>query len=36
VAEPLPYLGKLEAFCRQNCIDTESAWYERVIAALAT
>jgi archaemetzincin len=33
-AEPVPYLMKLNAFCRQNGLDPESAWYERAIAAL--
>ena len=34
--EPVPYLGKLEAFCRQNGLAPESRWYERAVAALAT
>jgi archaemetzincin len=33
--EPVPYLKKLEAFCRQNALGLERAWYEKVIAALA-
>jgi hypothetical protein len=33
--EPVPYLTKLKAFCEQNCLDAESRWYERAIAALA-
>ena len=35
-AEPVPYMTKLSAFCRQNGLDPESGWYERAIAALAT
>src|SRR5262249_34329712 len=35
-AEPVPYLTKLKAFCRQNGLDPESGWYERALAALAT
>jgi archaemetzincin len=34
--EPVPYLTKLKAFCQENGLDSESAWYERAIAALAT
>jgi archaemetzincin len=34
--EPVPYLTKLKAFCRQNGVDLESNWYERALAALAT
>jgi archaemetzincin len=32
--EPLPYLKKLEAFCRRQGFDAESGWYERAIALL--
>jgi archaemetzincin len=35
-AEPVPYLTKLKAFCRQNGLDPESRWYEGALAALAT
>jgi hypothetical protein len=35
-AEPVAYLTRLKAFCRQNGLDPEGAWYERAIAALAT
>jgi hypothetical protein len=33
--EPVPYLTRLKAFCRQNGLDLESNWYERAIEALA-
>jgi hypothetical protein len=33
--EPVPYLTKLKAFCRQNGLDPEGGWYERALAALA-
>jgi archaemetzincin len=33
--EPVPYLMKLKAFCRQNGLDPEGRWYERALAALA-
>jgi archaemetzincin len=32
--EPLPYLKKLEAFCRRYGFDAESGWYEKAIALL--
>ena len=31
--EPVPYLMNLMAFCQQNGLDPESAWYERAMAA---
>jgi len=34
-AEPVPYLGRLKAFCRQNGLGPEGVWYERALAALA-
>jgi archaemetzincin len=34
--EPVPYLGRLEAFCRQNGLRPEVGWYEKAMAALAT
>jgi archaemetzincin len=34
--EPVPYLTRLKAFCRQNGLGPESGWYERALAALAT
>jgi len=34
--EPVPYLAKLEAFCRKNKFNADASWYERAIAALAT
>lgn len=33
--EPVPYLAKLQAFCRQNGLAPESGWYERAVGALA-
>jgi archaemetzincin len=33
--QPVPYLGRLEAFCRQHGFDAEGGWYERAMAALA-
>jgi len=33
--EPVPYLTKLKAFCRQNHLDAETAWYEQVIGLLS-
>jgi archaemetzincin len=35
-AEPVPYLTKLSAFCRQHGLGPESCWYDKVLAALAT
>jgi hypothetical protein len=32
----VPYLMKLNAFCRQNGLDPESRWCGRALAALAT
>jgi archaemetzincin len=34
--EPVPYLTKLKAFCKENVLDHESRWYGRALAALAT
>ena len=34
--EPVPYLMKLSAFCRQKGLGPESGLYERALAALAT
>ena len=34
--EPVPYLMKLSAFCRQHGLGPESCWYDKVLAALAT
>jgi hypothetical protein len=34
--DPVAYLTKLKAFCRQNGLDPESRWYEKAVAALAT
>jgi hypothetical protein len=34
--EPVAYLTKLKAFCQQNGLDPESAWYEKAVAAWAT
>jgi len=34
--EPVPYLMKLNTFCRQNGLGPESGWYEQAIAALTT
>jgi archaemetzincin len=34
--EPVPYLMKLNAFCRRQGLDPESSWYEKALAALAT
>ena len=34
--EPVPYLTKLKAFCRQNGLDAEGRCYERAVAALAS
>jgi archaemetzincin len=33
-AEPLPYLKRLEAFCRGNGLGEEAEWYARAVAAL--
>ncbi len=33
--EPVPYLKRLEAFCRKNDLDPESRWYDEAGAALA-
>jgi archaemetzincin len=33
--EPVPYLTKLKAFCRQNSLNPESGWYDWATAALA-
>jgi archaemetzincin len=33
--EPVPYLTKLKAFCRQNGLDAEGRRYERAVEALA-
>ena len=32
----IPYLTKMQAFCRQNGLGPETGWYERAIAALTT
>jgi archaemetzincin len=29
---PVPFLMKLNAFCRQHGLDAESSWYERALA----
>lgn len=34
-AEPVPYLRKLEAFCRKNGLGPEHQWYEKAVAALS-
>jgi archaemetzincin len=34
--EPVPYLGRLEAFCRRYEFDAETGWYERAITAMAS
>jgi archaemetzincin len=34
--DPVAYLTKLNAICRQNGLGPESGWYERALAALAT
>jgi archaemetzincin len=33
--EPVPYPGKLEAFCRRHGFGNEAGWHERAMAALA-
>jgi archaemetzincin len=35
-AEPVAYLGKLEAFCRRYRFGAEAVWYEHAMAALTT
>jgi archaemetzincin len=32
--EPVPYLAKLEAFCRNNGVDAEAGWYEKAMTLL--
>jgi hypothetical protein len=33
--EPVPYLKKLNAFCRHYGLDAEAGWYDKAIAVLA-
>jgi archaemetzincin len=32
--EPVPYLTALRTFCRQNGLNTEAGWYDKIILAL--
>jgi archaemetzincin len=33
--EPVPYLERLRAFCRQSGLDGEAGWYDKAITVLA-
>jgi hypothetical protein len=34
--EPVPYLGRLEAFCRRYRFSAEAGWYDKTMARLAS
>jgi archaemetzincin len=34
--DPLPYFRRMNTFCQQNGLDSETGWYARAMAALAT